>query len=117
MQTINRDAIIVSARQPLIDWVNSLDPAHPLEYRDPMNHDESTVYLIEELDSPSDLQDWLEDNYLEIFEEELFGWYSDDTKWPTPLTFELFNKWIQVSYQSMVYDFDESEPIARDEDF
>jgi len=56
------------------------------------------------------------DNYLEIFEEELFSWIEDDSLWPAPRTFELFSEWIQVSYQSMVVDLNESEPIEYDEE-
>ncbi|MEI7500872.1 MAG: hypothetical protein WCK84_10550 [Bacteroidota bacterium] len=115
MQSINRDAITVSARKPMIDWVNSMDPGHPINYRDPSNYDESTVYLIEQLETEEDFNDWIMENYLEIFEEELFNWITDDLKWPAPLTYELFTQWIQVSYQSMVVDLHDDEPIEYDE--
>lgn len=116
MQDINRNAISVSARKPLIDWVNSLDAESPVPYRDASDYDESTIYLIEILETEEDFQDWLRDNYLEIFEEELFSWIEDDSLWPAPRTFELFSEWIQVSYQSMVVDLNESEPIEYDEE-
>jgi hypothetical protein len=115
MQSINRNAITVSARKPLIDWVNSMDQEHPMKYRDPSNYDESTVYLIEELETEEDFNEWIRENYLELFEEELFGWLTDDAKWPTPLTYELFNEWIQVSYQSVVMDLIDDEPIEHEE--
>jgi hypothetical protein len=117
MQPINRDAITVSARKPLIDWVNSLDPMHPMQYRDPSKYDESTIYLIEELDTEEEFNEWIRENYLEIFEEELFSWIEDESKWPVPMTFELFTEWVQVSYQSMVTDLVHDEPIEHDDDF
>ena len=116
MQIINRGAISVSARKALIDWVNSVDPENPIVYSEPSDYDEATVYLIEELDSEEDFQEWIRDNYLEIFEQELFSWITDDSKWPEPLTFELFTQWIRVTYQSMVLDFNDSEPLEYDEE-
>jgi len=117
MQTINRDAITVSVRKPLIDWINSLDPLNPIQYLDPSAYDESTIYLIEELETEEDFNEWIREHYLELFEEELFGWVTDDSVWPTPLTYELFTEWIQVSYQSVVMDLVYNEPIEYDEDF
>ncbi len=115
MQPINRNAIIVSAKNPLIDWVNTLDPKNPMPYRNPLAYDESTVYLIDVLDTEEDFREWLSENYLEIFEEELYSWITDDSLWPNPLTFDLFNTWISVSYQSMVMDMSLEEPLIYDE--
>jgi hypothetical protein len=116
MQIINRSAISVSARKALIDWVNTVDPENIIVYSEPSDYDEATVYLIEELDSEDDFQDWIRENYQEIFEEELFSWIMDDSKWPEPLTFELFTQWFQVTHQSMVFDFNDSEPLEYEED-
>ncbi len=116
MLTINRDAITVSAKKPLIDWINSLDPLHPMQYRDQSNYDESTIYLIEELDTEKDFNEWIRENYLEIFEQELFSWITDDSKWPNPLHYALFSEWIQVSYQSLVMDQCPEHPIEYDDD-
>ncbi len=116
MEPINRNAIIVCAKKPLIDWVNSIDKVHPIKYRDPLSYDESTIYLIEELETEEDFQEWLRENYAEIFEEELFGWITDESLWPQQRTFELFNRWILVSWQSMVVDLNPEVPIEYDEE-
>ncbi len=63
MQIINRDALRVTPKKPLIDWVNSIDPVHPVQYQDATHHDAATTYLIEELDSEGDFQDWIKENY------------------------------------------------------
>jgi hypothetical protein len=116
MQSINRNAISVSARKPLIDWVNSLDPLNPIQYRKPIAYDDSTIYLIEELETEEDFNEWIRENYLELFEEELFGWVTDDSVWPAPLTYELFADWIQVTFQSVVMDLVDDEPIVHEDD-
>ena len=42
-----------------------------------MRDDESSVYLIPEMDFGP--EDWLRKNYLAIFEEELHAWHTDET--------------------------------------
>lgn len=116
MQIINRDALRVTPKKPLIDWVNSIDPVHPVQFRDATHHDASTTYLIEELDSQEDFQEWIKENYVEIFEQELFSWIMDDSQWPEPLTYELFTEWIEVSWNSMVFDLNDSDPIEYEEE-
>jgi hypothetical protein len=106
---------IYSVRKPLIDWVNSMDQDHPMKFRDPSDYDVSTVYLIEELETEEDFNEWIRENYLELFEEELFGWVTNDSAWPKPLTYELFTEWIQVSYQSVVMDLIGDAPIEHED--
>jgi hypothetical protein len=115
MEHLNRNAISVSAKKPMIDWVNSMDPVHPIKFRIPLNYDESTIYLIEEIETEEDFEEWIRENYLAIFEEELFSWITDDSKWPDSLTYELFTKWIQVAYQSIVVDLNDDQPLKYDE--
>jgi len=115
METINRDAIIVSAKKSLINWVNSIDREHPIEFRDPLTSDESTIYLIEELNTEEDFKEWLSENYTEIFEEVLLGWITDESLWPQQRTFELFNEWVLVSWQSMVVDLNPDVSLEYDE--
>ena len=44
--------------------------------------DESTVYLIHEIENREDLDAWLAQHYQVLFEEELSGWYTDESLWP-----------------------------------
>lgn len=47
-------------------------------------NDERTVYLIHEHDAepPAVLSSWIEQNYVALFENELEGWYVDESLWP-----------------------------------
>lgn len=92
-------------------WVNQIFPDHPEREYDPLGHDHSSIYLIPEFDYEGDALEWLKDNFEDIFFEELMGWCTDDDLFP-PLTWENFNAFCIISYQSMVRmvgDDDESE--------
>lgn len=114
MKNINRHAVIVTPKQPMIEWVNFIFPDESVQQFPPFSNDQSTIYLIEEIESPVFFQDWLKQNYRFIFEEELFEWCTDESLWPLQLTFTLFNEWIHASYQSMVVDSIYEEPLLHD---
>lgn len=97
----NNDAIIIAPKPAMIDWVNSIFPDSPMEYLDPLGHDNSTIYLIPESNSDEDALKWLKKNYKEIFIEELTGWCIDESTFP-PITWKKFEEFCIISYQSVV---------------
>jgi len=77
MPTLNRSAIVVTPKQPFLDWLHTTDAMSAeltlLELiRDP------TIYLIPECDTDEDVVEVLRDLCEEIFKEQLAGWYRDD---------------------------------------
>jgi hypothetical protein len=72
---------------------------------------QSTVYLIPEMDFGP--EDWLQENYLAIFEEELHAWHTRESDWPEDRSFEAFNRFFKVRFHSMVLDMGE-KPITTD---
>ncbi|MBE7413296.1 MAG: hypothetical protein HS129_14755 [Leptospiraceae bacterium] len=115
MSIINRDVFLLSPKKPLFDWSNKIFPDDPIKFdRKPFDHDEAHAYLIPELDSPKDFKKWIQKNYRQFFEEQLFGWCTDETLWPRKLTFKMFQDWFDISYQSMVFDTIPDEPVEYD---
>lgn len=112
--TINRDALIIFLKQPLIDWVNSVFDDDKLTCPDLMAHDQGNVYLFPETNYYKESIELLKESYMFFFEEELFGWCTDEKLWPNPLTWELFQEFFHYSIQSMVLDTLE-EPLIRQE--
>ena len=49
----------------------------------------------------------LEDFYEQIFESELWSWYTDERAWPEDRTFKLFLEWFTLEFHSVVEDLDE----------
>lgn len=106
ISSINRDALILFPKKPFIDWVNYIFPDNPVSIIEPMQHDEGNVYLLPEKESIDQSINYLKRNFREIFENELFDWCTDETRWPQNITWKLFMEWFHFSIQSVVQDMD-----------
>jgi hypothetical protein len=101
MKMLNRNAIVVSPRQPYVHWANGLDgdvPALPSE------SDEVPTYLLPEFDTPDEVEKWLRRNYKVIFENELRGMWEDETSWPKIAGYGMFREWFDIRFGSEVFD-------------
>jgi len=49
-------------------------------------------------------EEFLKNNYSDIFEEELNSWMSDPGLWPKNPTYEIFNEWFEVLVSDAVID-------------
>ena len=89
--------------QPFLDWLQSVDPTS----RDLTLADlsiEPTIYLIPECDTPEDVADRLRDVFDEIFQNQLDGWYRVRETWPTNRSCEMFCRWFDYSFHSVLLD-------------
>jgi hypothetical protein len=113
MALLFRTPIFVTRKQPFIDWANGVDEEGP-----PLTLDLSErrmVYLVagaEREDEPAAL---LEDSWADIFEEELFGWIVDESRWPAGRTREMFDAWFTSEVGDAVVDLDPEEPLTEDD--
>jgi hypothetical protein len=114
---INRSAVILKYKDPAIKWINASDPFNddPGITIDSVN-DDRTVYLIreEDADTPDILNKWIKMNYKNLFENELEGWYTDESLWPPKRDLKLFKKWFDVQCYTVLIDTVEA-PIIDDE--
>ena len=104
--TINRNAIVVTPKQALFDWINGIYPESPVSGND---DDEGTVYL----DSNEAVEKWLSRNFDDIFQNELNNWHQDENDWPKKRTFKMFKEWFTYNIHSMVLDMEET-PVLKD---
>ena len=101
---VNRAAIILRYREPFVRWINESDP-----YNDSPNismedaNREKTIYLISD-DAGDDYERWIDLNYEVLFEDELEGWYTDESLWPQERTKELFDEWFAVECHTVIHD-------------
>ena len=113
MREVNRSAVTVVAKMPLVDWVNIHDDGScPMTLED--CNRESTVYLLPEYSMDDERLPILREFYLDIFRNELFSYYTDESLWPGDLTFELFREWIEIVPTSQVFDLDGSTLAAEE---
>jgi len=73
MVTLNRSAIVVTPKQPFLDWLHATDPTSVERTLLELSRD-PTIYLIPECDTDDDVVEMLRDLCEEIFEEQLAGW-------------------------------------------
>jgi len=105
LRLINRMAIMVKPRKQFWDWVNSTDPSFPIEKREMDEHfEQSNVYLGPEFGDDHEVERYLEQIYEDIFEDQLNGWWTDESGWPQNRTYQMFREWFEVTYSSMVID-------------
>jgi hypothetical protein len=105
---VNRNVIIIFPKQLLLDWVNNIFPNKTEICPKPMEHDQGNVYMIPDCYNSDEAIEYLKENYISIFENELADWCEDENDWPEKLTWKLFTEWFHYSYQSVVMDMVDS---------
>jgi hypothetical protein len=99
---VNRHAIVVKPKQPLLNWINALYPD--------MAEDgsETTIYLVKQRNDFEDTEKWLKRNFNKIFENELNGRRTDENDWPQKRTYKLFTEWFDTEIHTEILDIEES---------
>ncbi len=111
---INRAALLLKYKQPMIDWINSTDSSdNSIVTLEEMTNEERTVYLIDE-NSAENLDQMLKKNYDIFFENELNDWYQDESAWPKPRTYKLFMEWFDVECHTVIEDLVGTEIVDED---
>ena len=112
MRTINRGVVIVRPKQPFLEWVRNLpDPEATVSLED-LGQD-TTAYLIADSEAEN-FDRWLRGNYGIMFEEQLWGWWTDEAHWPTKRDLWMFGEWFDVEVHSMVFDLANTDIIHED---
>jgi len=106
---INRNAIVVKVKKPLFDWLNSVSRDEILFSGD----EEGTIYLLREMDSNEETDQWLKRNFDKIFKSELISWHTNKQDWPKNRTFGMFKEWFDYDIISLVYDLEKTD-ILKD---
>ncbi|WP_028299144.1 hypothetical protein [Oceanospirillum beijerinckii] len=110
MKMLNRSAITVKLSQDFVDWINNLDDdSETLTLQDV--NEEATVYLIPEIEDEEQLNDMVQEFYLNILENELKSWEEDESQWPAELSIELFERFLTIDPAVMVFDLDFSNRL------
>jgi hypothetical protein len=111
---INRSLVIIRLKQPFADWANNLPDVKRETTTDELNED-STVILIPDFNSKLEAKKFIAKHYSELFDEELFGWCTNEDWWPQKRTEKMFWEWFDVEFHSEIIDLI-NKPIIRDED-
>ena len=101
---VNRGAVILRYKAPFIKWIKDADPSENSSEITMSNANEDrTVYLITDADAEN-VEGWIRENHVSLFESELEGWYTDDTLWPKNRDYKTFKEWFEVECHSVIMD-------------
>ena len=103
MLSPNRTAVVVTAKEPFLEWLYSVDPtSHHLTLED-LNRD-PTIYLLTEAQDEEEANAFLAEGCEEIFEDQLDGWYRVRDVWPRDLSLSAFRHWFEYRIHFMIVD-------------
>lgn len=111
--TLNRTVVLLVAKQPFLDWLNSVDSDdEPLTIEDLRNDNE--VFLIPQFSDNSDSVKWIEKRWNSLFEHMLMGWIEDELVWPQDRSLEMFREWFDIEIHSMAWDLSDEPLFVED---
>jgi len=105
MRLVNRTAISIVGAQPYIDWTRATGT--------PLDHGTvsvaratpyGTAVLLPEFELEEDVQDWVEENAVWLFEFQLSAWTDDESAWPATRDLKTFRNWFRVDIHNVVVD-------------
>jgi hypothetical protein len=113
--TINRSAIVLLPKQPVLDWIMRVDP-DPLNLTLEQLRQEQDVFLLRQgtIESIDDAQRWVYRRWRGFFERYLYDWFTKEEWWPQNRTLKMFKEWFDVQYHSMIWDL-AAEPIQHED--
>lgn len=109
---LNRGVVIVRPKQPYLDWATGLDDSGIV----PNPSGEQTVYLIPSFEDEEEAWEILETAHSAIFENELYGWHTDEAAWPRGRDFAMFKEWFTIELHSVVTDLCDYEVFDEDDE-
>lgn len=114
---INRGAVLLRYKKPMVEWVNATHPAGEDEEvltAEELNSDR-TLYLVDDRDA-EEIESWLGLNFAQLFETELEDWSEDEDQWPADRSFEVFLEHFEVECHGLIIDT-VGEPIESMDDY
>ena len=96
----------------MLDWLNALNPDAPI-LGDPQALDMGTAFILHDIETAQDADDWLLDHLDIAMEEVLCQWWPNENDWPEPIpaVFEQFftRQFVAYVVDSKMVHWDESK--------
>ena len=105
MRVINRTAVTITGAKPYVDWTLNTDAdANKGTLTVARARMYGTAFLMPEFELEEDIQEWVEDNAVWIFEFQLGAWTDDEHAWPSVRDLKTFREWFTIDIHSVVVD-------------
>jgi hypothetical protein len=97
----NRSVVNLYPTKIYLDWLNYI---RGYDMCLGLNDIKPITFLIKDFETKNQFDEWLESNYLLLFDIRLNYSSINKSLWPEERTFNTFNDWIQVRYSNMILD-------------
>jgi hypothetical protein len=114
MPFLYRTALIITRKQPYIDWANSFREEEAPEFTFELA-ETPDIYLGPHDDRQQTLDAVVDQIWEDIFEEELFGWSLDERQWPANRTREMFDEWFGAVLAESIIDLAPDDPLTEED--
>ena len=106
---LDRVCVVIEKKTPYLNWIRNLpDPDLETSLED-LNR-EPSCYLIPNYEvSGDELEEYLQEMSIEVFEQEMASWWTEENDWEQDLSWENFSRWFGFKFISMVVDLGKHE--------
>ena len=113
MRTVNRSAVVVVPKQPFLDWLHRVDSSSR-KLTLPDRGGDPSIYLLPECDLEPEIEECLKEACVEIFEDQLNGWYRAEELWPEDRSLGIYQLWFDYRFHSVLVDLVEEPLVVED---
>jgi hypothetical protein len=101
---VNRIAISLTGAEPYLQWTKTCDAdADQGMLTVARGKPYGSAFLLPEFELEEDVQEWIEENAVWLFEFQLSAWTDDESSWPAR-DLRTFREWFRVDIHSVVVD-------------
>jgi len=112
--SLNRSAIFLLPRQPVLDWILAVDP-NPLDISLQELRAEPDIFLVpQEVQTHEDAVRWVNRHWKDCLEHYLTGWFTVESMWPAKRSRKMLHEWFDIHFSSMVWDLGKEELEIED---
>ncbi len=98
-ENVRRSAVAIKKQQPFLDWLS----LHDKEMIVDGMVLEGEVYLLPDLETTEEIEQWMKKHFDLLFTDQLNGWYTDKSMWPHNRTFKMFKEWFSYHLYTMIW--------------
>ena len=109
---ITNSLVLLRAKQPLLDWLNSLPDAELFECELAEIQADPSSYLTPDFEEPEELTEYLKEHAEELFEQELSEWALAEELWPAKRDYAALCEFFEIITSNSVYDMEEAPDNA-----
>ena len=118
IERLERYLLLVTPRQPLVDWIRRLGSVGVgAAYAADSSLEEArayhrTAYLVPVAEDAHDVESWVEDNFDLVFEQELYAVTNDRRRWPRKRSADVFMEWFALELLDSPIDLVDAPLVA-----